>query len=363
MRTLGTRELNRALLARQSLLRRQSGSALQLIEHLVGMQAQAPFPPYYGLWTRLRGFRTDELSQLLFDRKVARIVVMRGTVHLVAASDALPLRTLTQPIMETDLRGNTTFTPKLAGVDLDELAATARESLLAAPLNTAALGEALSRRWPDHDPKALVYAARNRLPLVQVPPRGVWGRSGRPTYATADSWLRQAPRRDLDLAGVVLRYLAAFGPATVRDVQTWCGLTRLGEVVERLRPRLRTFRDEDGRELFDLPEAPRPDADTPAPPRFVPEFDNLLFSHADRTRVLSDEDRQRIKTKNAVAPGVFLVDGFVSGRWKLRQSVLEVEPFRPLSKRNSTAIEAEGRRLLRFAGKPEGQVRLGSATR
>lgn len=114
MRTLGTRELNRALLARQSLLRRQSGSALQLIEHLVGMQAQAPFPPYYGLWARLRGFRADELSQLLLDRKVARIVVMRGTVHLVAASDALPLRALTQPIMETDLRGNTTFTPRVA---------------------------------------------------------------------------------------------------------------------------------------------------------------------------------------------------------------------------------------------------------
>lgn len=238
MTILGTRALNRALLARQSLLRRQAGTALGMIEHLVGMQAQAPFPPYYGLWTRLRDFRPDELSRLLLDREVARIVVMRGTVHLVSAADALPLRALTQPIMDADLRGNTTFTPKLAGIDTDELAETVREVLSEAPLDTAALGRALARHHPHHDPKALVHAARNRLPLVQVPPRAVWGRSGRPTYATAESWLRNAPRREPDIDGVVLRYLAAFGPATVRDVQTWCGLTRLGEVIERLRPRV-----------------------------------------------------------------------------------------------------------------------------
>lgn len=361
MTILDARALNRALLARQSLLRRQADSALRMIEHLIGMQAQAPLPPYYGLWTRLSDFRPGELAGLLLDRQVARIAAMRGTVHLVVAADALPLRALTQPIMDADLRGNTTFTPKLAGVDTRELAKAARESLSDTQLDTVALGKALARRWPDHDPKALGYAARDLLPLVQVPPRAVWGRSGRPTYATAESWLHHAPRRDPDIDEVVLRYLAAFGPATVRDIQTWCGLTRLGEVVERLRPRLRTFRTEAGKELFDLPEAPRPDNDTPAPPRFLPEFDNLLLSHADRTRVLSEPDRKRLTTRNGIVPGTFLVDGFVGGRWKLGRSVLEIEPFRPLSRKDSFALESEGMRLLRFAGKAEGEVRLCSA--
>ncbi|PXY31890.1 winged helix DNA-binding domain-containing protein [Prauserella muralis] len=365
MTVLGTRALNRALLARQHLLSRTALPALDLIEHLVGMQAQAPFPPYYGLWTRLRGFQPDELSRLLLDREVVRIVLMRGTVHLVSAADAAALRPLTQPILDRDLRGNTTFTPKLAGLDLGELERETRTILSGAPHTSAELGRALARRWPDREPAALTYAARNRLPLVQVPPRAVWGRSGQTAYATVDEWLGRPVDEHPDAERMVLRYLAAFGPASVRDVQAWCGLTRLGDVVARLRPRLCVFRGADGRELFDLPGAPRPDPATPAPPRFVPEFDNLLFSHADRTRVISDADRKGISTRNAVAPAVLLVNGFVRATWRIERgkesAVLDVRPLRALSKKDTAAVRAEGRRLLRFAGVEDGEVRVGSA--
>lgn len=360
METIGLRALNRAYLARQALLSRQRRPALEMVEHLVGLQAQAPFPPYYGLWTRLADFEPAELSRLLLDREVVRIVVMRGTVHLVSAADAAPLRALTQPVLDRDLRGNTTHTPQLEGIDLAALAAEARELLRDRPLSTGELTSLLGERRPGRDGRALVYAVRNLLPLVQVPPRAVWGRSGRPTYATVEDWLG-TPLPGLAQPGpepIVLRYLAAFGPATVRDVQAWCGLTRLGEVVDRLRPKLVTFRSEAGKELFDLPEAPRPDPATPAPPRFLPDFDNVLRSHADRTRVISEEDRKRIQTRNALVPGVFLVNGFTAGVWKFHASALEIQPFRKLSKKDTTALAAEGRRLLRFAEASGGEVRF-----
>ncbi|PXY34971.1 hypothetical protein BAY59_05695 [Prauserella coralliicola] len=362
MTTLGTRSLNRALLARQSLLARTEQPAIELIEHLVGMQAQAPFPPYYGLWTRLRDFSPDELSRLLLRRDVVRIVNLRGTVHLVSAPDALPLRAFTQPLMDNDLKGNQQYTPLLSGLDLGEVASAATALLAEKPLSSTELGKALATRWPDREPTALVYAARNLLPLIQVPPRAVWGRSGQPTYALATEWLggQLDPRPDVER--LILRYLGAFGPASVRDVQTWCGLTKLGEVLERLRHRLRTFRTEDGVELFDLPDAPRPGPDTRAPVRFVPEYDNLLLSHADRTRVISDEDRKRLFTRNGILLAAFLVDGFVRGGWKLKRNkggtVLEIQPFRRLSKRDTAALTAEGRRLLKFAESPGGEVRL-----
>jgi hypothetical protein len=157
---------------------------------------------------------------------------------------------------------------------------------------------------------------------------------------------------------MVARYLGAFGPASVADVQTWSGLTRLGEVVDRLRPGLRTFRDEQGRELFDLPDAPRPDPGTPAPVRLVAEFDNLILSHADRTRVISDLGRQRIATPNGVFPGTVLVDGFAAGMWRITRSrgsaVLTIEPFGPLPDADRDAVTAEARRLLVFAAPEAG---------
>jgi hypothetical protein len=351
---LSLRALNRATLARQLLIERDTRSAEDAVEHLVGMQAQAPFPPYTGLWTRLTDFAPTALADALVERRVVRIVLMRGTVHLVTAADAGFLRPLVQPIMSRDLRTNTMHAPGLVGLDLDELAAAAREALAAESHTGKELGAALARRWPDRPAAALAHAARGLLPLVQVPPRAVWGRSGQTRYRTAEDWLGRPLDPDPDPARLVVRYLGAFGPASVADVQAWSGLTRLREVVEPLRPSLRVFADESGRELFDLPDAPRPDADIPVPVRFLPEFDNLLLSHADRTRVMSEEHRKRLFfSKNGVFPGTFLVDGFLRGEWRItkqrNEATLTITPYAKLSTKDASALTREGTRLLEFA--------------
>lgn len=359
---LDRRALNRALLARQLLLRKETRPAIEVIEHLAGLQAQAPFPPYFGLWSRIEGFDPEELSALLLDRRAVRVVAMRGTVHLLTADDARFLRPCVQPIMDRDLAGNSTYTPKLAGIPLAELAAAARAALADEPLTNKQLGGKLAEHWPAHDPNGLVYAARNLLPLVQVPPRAIWGRSGAPTYAPLDDWAGAALDPEPDLERLVLRYLAAFGPATVPDIQAWCGLTRLRAVVDRLRPKLCTFRTPAGKELFDLPEAPRPDPETPAPVRLIADFDNLILSHADRSRVISDESRKRIFTRNGIFPGTLLLDGFVHGTWRIDHgadaAILTVTPFYKVSRKDTSAIEAEGRRLLGFAAKRAGRTEV-----
>ncbi|MEV0699119.1 winged helix DNA-binding domain-containing protein [Saccharopolyspora sp. NPDC050389] len=352
MTVLSLRELNRATLERQLLLRRSERSAVEVIDHLVGMQAQAPFPPYFGLWTRLAEFRPDDLAQRLLDRSVVRIVLMRGTVHLVSAADCLLLRPLVQPIMDRALRTNNQHRAEIAGLDHAKLAAVARELLDEQPRTAAQLGPLLAEKWPDRKPASLAFAIRVLLPLVQIPPRAVWGRSGQPTYATAETWLGQPLATEPALEDVLRRYLAAFGPATVADMQAWCGLTGLKAIASRLD--LRSFRDENGRELLDLPDAPRPDPDVPSPPRFLPPFDNLLLSHKDRSRVMREEDRKRLfSVKNAVLPGTILVDGFLHGTWRLdrqkNSATLLVEPYRKLSEKDADAIAEEGHRLLRFA--------------
>jgi len=353
MQVLGKRALNRALLARQFLSRRVNATAWETVRHLTGMQAQAPFPPYFGLWSRLHGFTPGELARLLLDRQVVRIVLMRGTVHLVTADDALMLRPLIQPLLDRDLRTNTTYAPPLRNVDLRKVATEARAILAEAPRTPAELGKLLAAHVPGCPPAALAHAARNLLPLVQIPPRAVWGHSGRPTYVTAEDWLGR-PLAEPAPEQLVLRYLAAFGPATVQDIQAWSGLTRLGEVVARLRPRLAVFANEEGRELFDLPDAPRPGPETPAPPRFIAEFDNLLLSHADRSRVMTDQTRKRIfASPNGMFPGTLLVNGFVRGTWRITRArgraVLDIEPFAKISKKDLSALESAGKRLLGFA--------------
>ncbi len=357
-RTLSLRELNRATLARQLLLRRWKMSADEAIEHLVGMQAQAPNPSYLGLWTRLEGFRSDELACLILDRRAVRIALMRNTVHLVTARDFLALRPLLQPVFDRGLYANRANRAGIEGVDIEALVAAARTLLEERPRAAKELGELLREWWPDRDPASLARAIRHLMPLVQVPPRGVWGKSGQTTHTTAEVWLGHPLDPDPSLDEMVVRYLGAFGPATVKDVQTWSGLTRLGEVTDRILPRLRTFRDEHGQDLFDLPDAPRPDPDTPAPPRFLPEFDNLILSHADRTRIIANDHRKAIASKNGMVPATVLVDGFVRGTWKTERTrgkvTLAIEPFEPLPKMDRDALAAEGERLIRFLAEPEG---------
>lgn len=199
-----------------------------------------------------------------------RIVVMRATIHLVTADDCLLLRPLVQPVLDAELARHPEFGPAIEGVDLAPVLAFAATLLAERPRNGKALRSALRERFPDHDSAALAYACRNRLALVQVPPLGLWGRSAQVTSTTAESWLGRPLVTDPSIDDVVLRYLAAFGPGSVADVAYWSRLTGLGEVVERLGPRLRSFADERGRRLLDLPDAPRPEPDVPSPPRFLP---------------------------------------------------------------------------------------------
>jgi winged helix DNA-binding protein len=349
---LGPHALNRALLERQMLLRRSGLSAFDAIEHLVGMQAQVPTAPYVGLWTRLEGFAVEELSGLITERRAVRASMMRATIHLVSDRDLLALRPVVQQVLERDVYGNSTYgKDHLEGLDVGAVLAVGRTLLEERPRTAAELRRSLGPRWPDRDPAALAYAVRGLLPLVHVPPRGLWGESGPVALTTAEGWLGRsvAPERAPDEA--ILRYLAAFGPATVADARTWSGLTGLREVFERLRPRLVVFRDERGRELFDVPGAPLPDPEMHSPPRFLPEFDNALLSHADRSRILAEEHRGAL-FEDPHMRGV-LLDGFVCGTWKLEQTrekaTLVIKPFEPVIDEDRDALDEEGSRLLTFA--------------
>lgn len=335
---ISDRALNRAVLDRQFLLARVSRPALSVVEHLVGMQAQEPADPYVGLWTRLAGFDPEELAAAVASGAAARLALHHSTIHLVTAADCGPLRTVLQPVLERQALGM--FRTRLAGVDLGELASAARELVGASPRTFGELGGALRERWPDADPMALGQTARALVPMVQLP-RGVWGRSGRARHRLLDRALGTDPAPD----GLVLRYLAAFGPASVADVQNWSGLTRLAEVADRLRPSLLSLRAADGRELLDLPDAPRPSPDVPAPVRFLPQFDNVLLGHADRSRIVPPAAAALFDEEFHWSP--VLVDGMLRGVWRVdrKAGLLHVRAPR-LSGRERAEVVAEGGALL-----------------
>lgn len=345
---LDRRSRNRALLARQGLLQRWPVTAAEAIERLVGMQSQSPTAPYVGLWSRLERFELEDLAELIRDRKAVRIALMRSTIHLVTARDCRALRPVLQGVQERLLMTGTPYGKQLAGLDLEAVVAAGRRLLVDQPRTVEEMGRLLRKRWPDRDARSLSHAMRNLAPLVQVPPRGLWGIGGLPLCTTAEAWLRQPLGTDTAPEPMLLRYLAAFGPASVQDMQTWSGLTRLQPVVDALRPKLAAFRDEAGRELFDLPDAPRPGLDVPAPPRFLPEYDNLLLSHAEREHVIAE--RHRPLVYGNFMPPVLLVDGRVHGRWKVTQArgaaTLRIEMFEPPSKPQAAAVTEEGERLL-----------------
>jgi hypothetical protein len=354
-RVLTTRELNRSLLQRQLLLRRRRIDALEMVERLVGLQAQVPRDPYVALWSRIDRFRPESLAEPMADRRAVRMTLLRGTLHLVTAADALALRPVIQPVVERSVFGSSPLRRVVDRVDLDELLAFLRSLLEERPRTRAELVKEIAARWPDVDAASLGYAMY-LLPTVQVTPRGIWGQTGPSAFTTVKRWLGRSPARSATPDTMVLRYLAAFGPSTPADVQTWCGLPGTREVLERLRPRLRTFLDEQGRELFDAPGTPLPKADVSAPVRFLPEYDNAFIAHADRSRILPP----------GVAPwteagwGPVLVDGFSAARWRLERAkdaaTLRIEPFRTLSRpaRDGIGDEAEG--LMAFLA-PDARVR------
>jgi hypothetical protein len=348
---LTARALNRATLERQLLLRRSPMPVLEAVGHLVGLQAQVPLNPYTGLWSRLERFDPSALSQLMIDRAVVRIVVMRGTLHLVTADDCLLLRPLVQPVLDRELAHHSDYAASLVGVDIESVLAFTRPLLAERPRTGPQLRAAIAEQFPHLHAAALAYACRNRLAFVQVPPRGIWGESGQVTSTTAEAWLGRSLVTDPSIDDVVVRYLRAFGPASVADVASWSGLTGLREVLERLRPRLRSFHDERRRELFDLPDAPRPDPDTPAPPRFLPEYDNVLLSHADRSRFV-DARTAEIRWDTRIVRGTVLHDGLTAGTWHIERDdahhTLVVHHFTHLRKRALNAISSEARRFVRF---------------
>jgi hypothetical protein len=355
---LTLRALNRALLERQWLLGRARRGAAAAVERVVGLQAQNTPSPYIALWSRLEGFRAEELSRLLTSRRAVRLALFRSTIHLVTARDCLALRPVVQPALERGLFANSRYGKQLADVDRRALVAAGRALVDEEPLTTSELGARLATRWPSADAEALGNGLRAFLALVQVPPRGVWGQGGPPRCMTAETWLgaplteHASPASEAaSLERLFLRYLGAFGPATVADFQAWSGLPGGQAIVERLRGRLRVFADEQGRELFDGARAPLPEPDAPAPPRFLPEYDNVFIGHAARARIVSAEALARMRAGNGfLSP--FLVEGFVSGTWKIaraeERATLELRPMRRLTGAERTAVEEEGERLLAF---------------
>ncbi|MGH9892185.1 MAG: winged helix DNA-binding domain-containing protein, partial [bacterium] len=292
---------------------------MSAVEMLVGLQAQNPLDPYLALWSRLDSFEPTHLGKLIEDRSLVRIVAMRATIHLLTADDALWLRPLTQPVLTAELSRHRDFAPALAGVDIEPVLAVARPLLAWRPLSGPELRAALAETFPSLNPTALVYACRCLLPLIQAPPRGVWGKTRQVELATLESWVGKPMDPAPSTAAMVLKYLAAFGPASVADISNWSRLTGLRKVVEGLRPRLVTFRNKRGTELFDLPDAPRPDPDTTAPVRFLPEYDNLLLGHADRSRFGADQKRRFADVKGPIK-GTVLVDGEVAAIWRFEKA-------------------------------------------
>jgi hypothetical protein len=347
---IGERALNRALLARQGLLERVELPLLEIIDRLVGLQAQATMPPYYGLWSRVAGFAPDELGRLLVDRELVRIKLMRGTVHMVSPADAAWLRPLVGVVIERGHNG--AFGRRMGGANRELLGRTAGELLAAGPLSGRELARELIGRGIGDDVEAIANAALAYAPLVQVPPRGVWGSGGQARYATLPAWTGRELAARPSVDELVLRYLRGFGPASVMDAQSWSGLTKLAVVFERLRPRLVCLRNEHGRELFDLPDAPRPDPETGAPVRFLGEFDNVTLGHADRRRIVPESFPGVSRVGRAV--NQVLIDGMLRATWWIERdgrerAKLVVRVYGELSAGARDEVADEGRQMVEFA--------------
>lgn len=333
------------------LLGRETTSALDVVERLAGMQAQVSRPPFMGLWTRLQRFEPDELLRLLRARKVLRATAMRGTIHVLSTKDFMSFRPLLAVMLARS--AHTTVGKRLGGANIERLYEAGRAFFgkTAAPFEDFR-GE-LERRFPKFDARAMAYTVRMGIPLVIVPTDDRWGFPANAGFTLADAWLgKPMPTAPQSIEKMVLRYLAAFGPATPGDAQTWSALPGMRDVFKKLRPKLVTCRDERKRELFDIPDAPRPHEDTAAPVRFLPEYDNIALSHDDRTRIVADEHRSRLVLKNLVVVGSFTVDGFIAGTWrasaKKKEAVLEAHPFAALPAKTRGEVEAEGLSLMEF---------------
>lgn len=348
---VSNRVLNRTLLARQHLLERTTLTVPRLCEHLVGLQAQDVPPPFIGLWSRVRDFVPDAVSAGLLDRSLVRITLMRGTIHLVTAADAVRIAPHIQPELEkVPFRKGFNY-GAMVGLDPETVRASGERVLGDEPMSAAELRARAAELFPDRDPGAVVQTWLYQLPVLQTPPRGLWKNNSRPVWSRIQPWLGTELDPGYPLEELVLRYLRAFGPASTMDVQTWSRLLGIKEAVDRLGERVRTYRDERGRTLYDAADAELADPDLPAPVRFLGWYDNLYLSHQDRSRVVTDGAAPPLqRSATQVAP--ILVDGYLAGIYKVctdrERARLRIAPERAWSPAERSAVEAEGAALLDF---------------
>lgn len=360
--TLTIGQLNRATLARQLLLGRERFAPTEAVERLGGLQAQEPRPAFAALWTRLEGFERAQLHEALTHRSVVRGTMMRATLHIASASDYAALRASLQPMLTAAMEG---VLKQRGEVDIAQVVPVAERLLAERPRTFGDLRAELSERFPEFERRALGYAVRMQLPLLMLPTDDRWSFPSDARFAPAETWIERRLDKP-DLPALVRRHLGAFGPASAADVQAWSGLKGLKETVEGMADELVAFKH-GRRTLYDLPGAPRPDEDTPAPPRLLPEFDSLLLAHQDRTRVITDERRTALATKNLRIQATFLVDGFVAGSWAVERkrgaSTLTLSAFEPLAGPVRDELAAEAEALLGFLDDGETEPRVAFAQR
>lgn len=346
---LNHRALNRATLARQMLLERSDMGIAEATRFLGGLQAQQSNAPYIALWSRLRGFRHEDLTALITDRTLNRATTMRGTLHLHTADDLFGFRALVQDFLHGQWRGG--FRRRIGTEDAKKVVAAGRKLLKTQSMTPGAWGKALHEKFPTAEPLALATLVQSHELLVQIPPTRIWGNNNQPISIHVENWLPAPYDRPLSREDLARRYIAAFGPASIADMATWSRLTRLGPTFEAIRDELVTFEDIDGRTLYEFPDAPRPDEDTPAPVRFLPLYDNVYLGYDNRRRMLSEATAHLINIFQNFKPAV-LIDGTVNAGWSITTkkgaAVLEIDPYRKLLKREQRDLETEGLAFLRF---------------
>jgi hypothetical protein len=339
-RTLTQRERNRALLARQLLLERAETTLPQALERIGGLQAQYAPSMYIGLWSRLQGFGRADLNRALEDRTVIQGTLMRITIHLVSARDYWPFVVAIRRARRESWMKVRRERPAVS--DLEAAAARLRPHLVDGPRRRAEIDKLIGRD--------LSIGVGLWLDLVRVPPSGTWERRRADLYAAAEEWLGPPNvTAEAGLEHLVRRYLGAFGPASRADIANWAGLPAadLDPALERMR--LRRFASESGEELLDLPRAPIPDPETPAPVRFLPVWDATLLVHARRTGILPERYRPLVfNTRTPHSVNTFLVDGVVAGTWKYEQGRVRLEPFERLDPATRRELDEEAERLAEF---------------
>jgi hypothetical protein len=345
-RVLTTRQLNRALLARQLLLERSPLSLTAAMEQVGGLQTQYAPSGYIGLWSRLAAFKRDDLTEALQERRAVQGTLMRVTIHTVSAADYWPIVAAIRDGRRTWWLG---VSRRQLGrsSNMEAVAEAVREELADGPLRVTELSRHLIGRG---FPAEAMAGVGLWVDLVRVPPSGTWDRRRADLYGLADTWLPQVEvGEEAGLEHLVRRYLGAFGPAPLRDLANWAGLnaTTLRSAVAKVAQR--RFRDERGTELLDLDDAPLPDPATPAPTRFLPTWDAVLLVHARRTQILPEEHRSRIfNTKTPHSQATFLVDGHVAGTWRHDEGRVHLAPFTKLAAADRDELEHEAGRLAAF---------------